>query len=441
MLKLLLVSIILLVFFSRNIMRKGGRRNPSSLLIGLYLLSAISSIPLVLLSEDRYNAQYSLIGQDKYWSATIIFVLFLMLFLYPIYYFRETSTNEIKLPNMQILNIFSFAIIVLSIYSIVYFIPTVIRLFTQGIALVVLRNNLSAGVETYTRDTGIANTIATVASSLYPFATMLFYIYYIIGKHRARCVLLFISSTSNIFHILAYVGRDGVVFWIITFLYIHLLLGNYLNIGQKKFIKGVFIVGSFFALLPFLIISISRFGSSSTGGGTALSLLSYIGQMVPNYMLYFDVRSQHYNFGSLFPLYWEIVGQSMPSGGRWVDGGTESNVFGTFIKSFNGCFGIWGTMLVGVIIGVIFMNVFKNYKKTISYHHYFVYILFLQIYFEGLFYFREYTRGGNLFILICLIFFFMFAFIEKRFGTFVLQKNEMTEEVSKKQKIKIVLRS
>ena len=164
-----------------------------------------------------------------------------------------------------------------------------------------------------------------------------------------------------------------------------------------------------------------------------------MGQMVPNYLLYFDVRGQHYEYGSSFPLYWELTGRSAPSTARWIDGGTESNVFGTFIKSYNINFGLLGTLFVGVILAVVFILILRRERKTISYHHYFIYILYFEVLSEGLFYFRQSTRGGNLFIIICFLLYAIFGFVERHFGSFQLSIREDVEEINR-PKVKFILR-
>lgn len=438
MFKLLIVIVFMFIFFKMNTNRKEGWKNPSSLLIGIYLLASIFSVPNLLINGDSSNAKLTMVYQEKYWFGVFAFIILIFLFLYPFYRFKENNVKEIAIPSDQVLEVFSCTVIVLSFFAIIYSIPTVVSLFRSGVALRVLRNNFGNVRESYVSTSGISNTIASVASSMYPFAIMLFYIYYIKGKHPIKCLLLFISSSSNIFHVLTFVGRDGVVFWMLSFLSMHFFFRDYLNIYQRKTVRRVFIVAAIVALLPFIAISISRFSSYSAENGTIKSILSYLGQMIPNYLLYFDIRMDHYNYGVSFPLFWEITGQQQPTSVRWMDGGTESNVFGTFLKSFNINFGVLGTLIVALIAGFLFLRVFNKRKETFYFHQYFLYILYFKILSEGVFYFRDYTRGGNLFILICFLLFVVFSVIERYFGTYTLQKNEAAIDYDKRKRIRFV---
>ena len=440
MLKLIVVAIFNLFLLVKNKRRKKGWINPSTFLIGIYCIVAILGIPHVLINGESNVAQYSLIlSQGKYWIGSFAYILFLSLYLFPIYYFKENRTEEIIVPSISVLDVFSGILIIISLFSIFFYLPSVIKMFRSGTALRLLRINLDNTLAEYGNTGGTWNTIASVSSSMYPFAIMLFFIYYIFGNRPKRCVLLFISSTSNIIHVLSFVGRDGVVFWIIEFLVMYILFRNYLNKRQRRNIKKIVSIGVAFSIIPFIIISVSRFGDGNEKFGTLKSILAYLGQMVPNYLLYFDIKNQYYIYGTSFPLFWEIIRKEKPISMRWIDGGTESNVFGTFIKSYNINFGVIGTIIIGMIALLLFIIIFKREKKVICFHHYFIYILYFEVLSEGLFYFRQCTRGGNLFILICLGLYFLFNLIEDNMGRFKLRVREDMNIINK-SKVKFVFR-
>ena len=58
-------------------------------------------------------------------------------------------------------------------------------------------------------------------------------------------------------------------------------------------------------------------------------------------------------------------------------------------------FGLSSLLLFTIVIG--------KKKPVFRFNHIIIYLLFFQVVGEGVFYFRQYTRGGNLFILLCLI--------------------------------------
>ena len=416
--KFVFVAFFMLLYLFYNVKRKGRWVCPSSLLLALWAAMAVLSIPTVYfnLTVSLEDYQYAL--PPKIWKGCIAFVLFILLFLSPFTHFKENKIEQLVLPNMRALNTFSTILIILSLYSIIYYLPSAIGVLSSG-DLSALRN---AGNESEYVKSGIFNTIASVSSSLYPFVLLLFFIYYSIGGHTKRIFLLIICSFSNVIHVLTFVGRDGVVFWLFNVLFMYSFFRDYLLESQQKKIKKVLIAGAVAAIIPFLAISVSRF--ISVGSGIGSSLVSYMGQMAPNYAMYYEVADRHYNYGSSFPLYWEITGQVNPKDDEmWVDGGTTSNVFGTFIKSFNINFGMTGTIIVGLFMALVFLSIYGSKKRKFYFYHFFIYILYWAIFSEGVFYFKQYTRGGNLFFLICIGLQVYFYFLQRRTkGNFVLQK-------------------
>lgn len=400
MTKIILAFLVFLIVSWVNAKRKHSWLTPSSFLISLYTFSLLMAIVDIPLNDD------TLILQNKYWGASAFMTIMLLVFLYPILRFDESKINRLKLPSRRVLNCFSSIIIILSFIAILYYIPTVINLLRGDLGA--LRNALYAGEEYV--EAGLMNTIASVSSSLYVFALLMFYIYLIVGGGKWRIVLLFISSFSNIFHVLTFVGRDGVVFWIFAFLYLYLLFSPFLSIKHKSKLKKISIIVISVMLIPFILISIGRFQEST---GTLNSIVNYFGQPFVYGSLYFGIDNPPLDPGNTFPLFYEFTGIAMPKGtGRWEMGGTVSWVFGTFLKSlYSSLGGLPGLLLFCFFSGTFFIIVFGKKKSIFSFSKMFIYILYFEVYAQGVFYFRQYTRGGNLFILICLILSLVFSFM------------------------------
>lgn len=393
---------------------------PSSLLLVLWAVMAVLSLPTVYFNLTVALEDYQYALPSGIWKGCIAFILFILLFLSPFTCFRENRIEQLVLPNLRILNYFSAVLIILSIYSVIYYLPSAIGVLTFS-DLSALRN---AGDESAFVKSGILNTIASVGSSLYPFVLLLFFIYYSIGGHKKRTFLLIICSFSNVIHVLTFVGRDGVVFWLFNVLFMYSFFEKYLLESQQKKIKKSLVAGAVAAIIPFLAISISRF--ILAGSGVGGSLVSYMGQMAPNYAMYYEVAERHYNYGASFPLYWEMTGQVNPKDDElWIDGGTTSNVFGTFIKGFNVNFGMTGTIIVGLFMAFVFISIYGTRKRKFYFYHFFIYILYWALFSEGVFYFKQYTRGGNLFFLICIGLQIFFYYLQKTAkGNFVLLKRK-----------------
>lgn len=415
MFKFIVQFLIIFVVFRFNKKRKGEWFTPSVLLIGLYALGALLGIP------HLYLGGYTEPFYSYYWGPMLHFDVMLLLFLLPIIIFRENEVDYIELPSRQFLDIFSIVIIALSFFSILFFSSSVRNIFS-GDDLRAARNALAAGEELYV-EVGLANTIASVSASFYVFALLLFFIYYVKGYNKTICYLLLASSISEPLHVLAYVGRDGVVLWAFTFFFLYSFFYRAMTVKARKQSKKILIITMSALLIPFFAITLSRFGRSGSGSGG--SIISYIGQGFVNGPLLFGINNLPPTNGSSFPLFYEITGMTRKASwspqiiGDWI-----SWTFPTFVGSFVRNFGKGYTLLLGIILFVFFYSVFGVIKKRMPLHQMIIFLLFMEIYGEGIFYFRHYTRGGNLFILLCFLMFILMPLFVSYNNKLFLKNNE-----------------
>ena len=309
MIKFIIVILFFLLFFIKNVKRKNGIYNSSSFLFAIYLLVIVSSVPYMLICDEK------LAMEPRYFDEAIYFLLLLLLFLSPIYWYKENKIEKIVLPNYKILQFFSYLIIFLSFFSILFFSSSVNKVFSMDLGDA--RNQLYGG-DIYV-EVGFANTIASVSASMYIFAIMLFFIFLIIGNKKKMCVLLFLSSFSYIFNSLAYAGRDGVVFWIFSYLYIYLFFKDFISYKIRKKINRYFIITVLLLMIPFVMISMGRF-SDMIGEYS----LSYIGQSFPNFCLYLGIEDYPTSPGGIFPLFRKLIGLPELESISWSEIGRAS---------------------------------------------------------------------------------------------------------------------
>ena len=155
--------------------------------------------------------------------------------------------------------------------------------------------------------------------------------------------------------------------------------------------------------IPFLLISFSRFSEDVVGG-----MVSYMGQQFKHFCYYMELPNRPLRHGADFPLWFEVTGQIKPERGHWVLGYTDSGAFRTFIGGFVQNFNILGTFVVGLILAVFIKLSLRIKNRVMTISQLSLYIMFFEVYAQGVFYFRQFTRGGNLFIIICIIGWFVF---------------------------------
>ena len=297
MFKFIIQFAIIFLLFLNNKKAKAGWFTSSGVLLGIYTVCSLMGI--IELQMGDYREPYD----DYYWWPMLEFDLILLLFLLPFRFFKESSIQRFQLPSIKFLNIFSTIIIILSFYSILFFAGSARNVLSMA-DLGAARNAHNEG-EMYF-EAGIMATIATVSAANYVFAIILYFIYKIIGGNKKRCVLLLISSISRPISVLAFVGRDGIVFWIFTFVFCYAFFRKYMHEGlRKQIIRPLLLTGGAL-LIPFMMVSIGRFGES--GGGTGSSFISYLGHAFVQAPLFFGLSQKPVSIGCIFPLFYEITG-------------------------------------------------------------------------------------------------------------------------------------
>lgn len=405
MFKFILQTIIVFLFWRGNAKAKGSWKTPSSVLLGIYAISAICSI--IAVNSGYYKEPFS----SYYWLPMVFFLMFIIAFLLPFRIFNEAKIKELVLPEKSFLDALSTIIIILSFYSIFFWGSSFRTIFALS-NLADARNGMVAGEEQFF-EAGILATIASVSASLYVFALILFFVYYIEGKNKTRSVLLLISSLSEPLHVFAFVGRDGVVFWIFSFVFLLAFFQPYMPVNKTKSIIKRFSLFAALLLIPFFLITFSRFGDSS--GGTMDSLFSYLGQSFIHGPLYFGIENKPRSYGASFPLYYEIIGKEIPLRyGEIRYGEWRSWQFSTFIVSLYTNVGLLGLIIICAVMFVYFyFKINKTCFTKMNLSHLTIYTLYFQIIGQGVFYFHQYTRGGNLFIILCLLMSLIFSITTK----------------------------
>ena len=349
MFKFVLQLFIIALFWFINAKSKRTFLSPSSFLIGIYMVSAAFGIATL------YVVDYTEPYDSRYWVPMLVFDLFIISFLYPFKYFNEISISSIKLPRKDILDLISAIIILLSFYAIFFYVSAISTIFSMD-SLKEAREMQHDEGEFF--ETGIMNTIASVSSSLYVFAILFFFIYSVIGGHLKRRILLLIASSSEPIHVLAFVGRDGIVFWLFSFVFLYLFFKPFLLETVLKSIRKLFIVVSIIAMIPFALISISRFGE---GDNYLYSeTIRYIGESFINGPLYFGLNPPPTNIGRQFPLFYELIGSKLPDKpdliqiGDWV-----SFHFSTFVVSLYQSLDLEGLIILCFFMAVFFLFVYR----------------------------------------------------------------------------------
>ena len=276
---------------------------------------------------------------------------------------------------------------------------------------------------------GIFNTLAGAASQLFGASLIFAFVRLAQPKRRGQSIvrawMLVLASLSYVIYILAYVGRDGVVYWLMTALAAFLVFRSHIaqNLRRKIVVLGT-AIGAVL-LLPFVVITIARF--VDTDYGSAWSILDYFGSQLHNFSDYSSIERPLTlgiaNFPMVIGAVCSVVGIECQSWEAlkevifelYLAQNKEPWLFGTFVSDFVGDFGFLGALALVSVFAMLCHYLCQNHggsrPPTIA-RLLLIMLLFLIPYW-GVFYFRFSIANG--FIVVNLAF-IAFVHLVQRIG-------------------------
>lgn len=341
-------------------------------------------------------------------EATLYFNLLLLLFIIPVMKFKGYKITSLTARQLQFYNVTSYIFIISGLSSIIYFLPTIIELFSSDVSLLVLRTNVVGG-ESYI-DSTILSHFFNLASQFYPI-TLIFYFYSLafLKKSKLFNVLLLLSSTSYIFNVLTVVGRDGFILWLMSYLFGYLLFKTNMNDKTRRKQKKLFYSALGIAILFLIPITVARFFYLGKEVGIN-SLINYSGSQFSNFNNFFNRIPNPEKYGSInniFPIFnFDFNKNDDIFLENWKDRvwayGIDINVFSTFIGSFYVNIGKIGTFLLGIVFFLLGSFISRD-STQVSLSKIILITLFAQIILHGLFYYKLAYTISNIYMIITIL--------------------------------------
>ena len=331
-------------------------------------------------------------------------LLVLTLFIYPVVvYGKNERFHKIIQMDEERFTTLSYVLIVLQAFSTLYFLYYDVELFASG-DLGALRNAASFGEDVSYTGKGIDRTIAGVGAYYYCI-NILFFFYSLAFLHKSKWfnLLLIITSSSRIFHAFSYLGRDGILLWLFSFIFSFFLFKPYLGEKAKGQVKMVFVYVGGIAIFLLGAISLSRFGTDSSNGlmDTFNSLVDYFGQPLNNFGQLFDKFHEYSGTKTIFPWFYGGTGTT---GNQAVTGAVDfynrygffSNIFFSFVGNFYKAWGPWLTLSIAIVYSIIMSRCLSH--KNITMVSMLILMFCVQIIWHNYFYFLYNNRVGNLYM-------------------------------------------
>ena len=272
---------------------------------------------------------------------------------------------------------------------------------------------------------GIFNTLAGAASQLFG-ASLIFGCVRLAqpegrGRSTARASMLIAASLSYVIYILAYVGRDGVVYWLMTALAVFVVFRPHIprNMCQRIVALGMAIAS--LLLLPFVAITVARF--VDTDYGSAWSVLDYFGSQIHNFSDYSSIERPLTLGISNFPMFGGALCSALGIScdnladlkevifGQYLAQNKEPWLFGTYVSDFVGDFGYLGTLVFLSAVAVLSHYACRTQggSRPPSISRFLLIMFLFLVPYWGVFYFRWSIINGFIVVNLAFIAFVHFA--------------------------------
>ena len=403
----MLIGVIILtisfLFLLRRMYKQKGM-TPSVFIIFIYTLSFVSSCVLIFCGFVHENPKI-----DDYLSGFLFLLLALSLYLYPFVNVDDHRFRTMKIPNMTYLRKFVIILTLGSFFSLIFYIPVAYKMLTLSVLDIgAMRALINAGEHPFIQ-AGTLNALAKLFAFLYNIQLVFFFINIIVEKKiRSFSWLILLSSLSYVVYVLAFMGRDGFVFWLFSFVFTYLLFYNFISKAIAVRLKKLFLIVTISFGFVFLSITIGRFVVGNDDNNALIeTLLSYMGQGSINFAEYFSIPNMPTDGGkSLFlPLFQDVdISYALKRESLLSNYDIVPWIFKTFIVSIYSSLGSWFTILLGIFLIIIYRNTFKERKKgVLSFSFALIYMSVFTVYSQGVFYLTYYHNIAHLSLLLIAV--------------------------------------
>jgi oligosaccharide repeat unit polymerase len=333
---------------------------------------------------------------------------------------RVDCLRTLRIENAVLYGILEWFLILGGFATAVYFAPHASAAFTGDVE----ENRLGVeGIADVLRSRGVLNSFMSLCGNLFTLAQMAYFVSLVPtgGKRdRVKGYLLLASSLSFVVYVFSYVGRDGVVYWLMTFGFWYMLFRGFIPPAELRRTRRVFWMGCAVLLVPMMAISYYRFRTQE--GGTLLSILEYAGMQLRHFNDHYLVDNPPLQYGRhSFPIVHDtlrVIGvesaaeAAMAPGGDFVEyffqRGVVPTVFATFVANFMYDFGKDGALLVLLALSLATRVVMHGARTTgeLRLSELLGFLLLYQTVYWGVFYFKMYVLNYYMLavVLIALVF-------------------------------------
>jgi oligosaccharide repeat unit polymerase len=371
--------------------------SPSNAIAVVY----VGSLATALLLSAEYEKYSSNEYRDNLPAALFFAVAFFISFL-PALLFKENKVKKIILPSGKVINTLSWGWITISIYSLAYFTPIAVEIFSYDNNSAV-RFLIAEGKHPFISPS-IFNTAAGSVATFFLIPMTLGFINLLTNKQKTGALLIASSLCYPAF-VFAYFGRDGVIFWISALVMQLMFFRYFLDVKLTKMIRKWILLSAIPLFAAFTYITLQRFSSENS---IVWPILDYYGQAFLNFSQVYgspiDPTLGGFTFSPIFNL---VVGHEFNPAiieAQIEATGSHTWLFGTYINQLYIDFSTYGTILLLGFTSISCLIFFTSSTQRMKLGSIIFYIFYTQILFQSVFYFRNYNNIGNFYLVVMPIF-------------------------------------
>jgi oligosaccharide repeat unit polymerase len=391
----------------------------------------LSTIALNVLVE--YDTRFSVQLEPMLYLS-----LCLSLALFGFFSYTDKRSNTIIIENVSLLRWLEGFQLVTSIGALIFFLPFALDALTGDIDA--NRWDVQSRQEVL-GSYGLINSFFSLVGVLFVLSIILAFVNLATigrGGSRLRATALLTVSAVYIVYILAYVGRDGFVYWTMTFIFFYLMFKDFMLTVDRRRVKRIALILAMPALVTFVLITVGRV--SSDAHSVLASLLEYSGSQIysfnDHYLLEAPPMMGLVNFSQFLELGALLSGSEKEVLDRiewyrdYTDYGVRPWIFTTLVGSFLLDFGREGTLLLITFIAACGRITLRRQNKDgiLSFSRLLIFVFLSQIVLWGVFYYRHYAYGYYLIAMMLIAILFKVFHSQRR--VLVLKKIQLKNKAS-----------
>lgn len=361
------------------------------------------------------------LGKDWFKEIKIFPFVYLyamiMLATLPILKFKEQKTFSIQQPS----NLFLTIIYVLIIFASLSQLKPIFTDFSSGLSKMLIdsRAGQELYLETFSKadqagDNKIENLAIIISGMLSNIAILLLFFNLTFTKKNKLIIIgLSLSVILAILSSIASGARGGITNTILTSIITYILLRNFMSQNTRKMVMRIGIIMIFLISIPFLLITVGRFGNHDSFDSLS-SIEWYYGQSFLNFNNYGLDAGDIRNGDRTSALFKQMIWSDTPRNFfdrlyKYSHMKMDESVFYTFVGDFTLDFGPIISFFIFIIASVFFSHKTKVFNQTILFHQLILLFFVVCVCVQGaitLFSFSD--IGGNLNLITFVLIYFWF---------------------------------